>query len=159
MASAQGVKSYPTIKYFPAGSTTPVDYQGGRDLKDLIEFVNEQAGTHRKPGGGLDFTAGTVAALDKLVEGISGKDIETVIKEVTAAATGLKDQGVEYYVKVLDKIKANSGYLEKETGRLEGLLKKGGLARTKEDDLTRRLNVLKKFVKGEASFEEVKEEL
>lgn len=159
VASAQGVSSYPTIKYFPAGSKEPLEYKGGRDLQTLIDYVNEKAGTHRLLGGGLDLSAGTVAALDSLVKGVSGQDLDSVITQVTEAAAGIKDAGADYYLKVLEKIKANSGYLQKETGRLEGMLLKGGLAPAKVDDLTRRLNVLKRFATGYASMEEVKEEL
>lgn len=34
------------------------DYNGGRDLKDLVEYVNTEAGTQRSPSGGLLPTAG-----------------------------------------------------------------------------------------------------
>lgn len=159
VADSQGVSSYPTIKYFPAGSTEGLDYQGGRDEASLVEYVNDQAGLHRRIGGGLDLKAGTVELLDELVLGVSGKNVDDVLKEVQASAKSVSDVGSEYYVKVLQKLQGNKGYLEKESARLQNLLAKGGLARPKEDDLTRRLNVLKAFMKGEKSTEEVKEEL
>lgn len=40
------VESFPTLKLFPAGSNTAVDYEGGRTLSELVEFVNEQASAH-----------------------------------------------------------------------------------------------------------------
>ena len=62
-------------------------------------------------------------------------------------------------MKVLEKLKANKDYVQKEAKRLEGMLEKGGLARPKEDDLTRRLNVLKSFLgKGSEDGEEAEEE-
>lgn len=95
--------------------------------------------------------------------GVSGKNIDEVLAEVTKTAKDATDAGSSYYVKVLEKLKANSGYLEKESSRLQGLLVKGGLAKPKEDDLTRRLNILKAFMKGEKSTDElvddIKEEL
>lgn len=159
VASAQGVSSYPTIKYFPAGSKEGLDYSGGRDIASLVDYVNEQADLHRRPGGGLDLQAGTVSALDDMVMNISGKNIDEVLQEVRKTATNAKDSGSAYYLKVLEKMQGNKGYLEKESARLQGLLAKGGLAKPKEDDLTRRLNVLKAFAKGEKSTAEVKEEL
>jgi protein disulfide-isomerase A6 len=43
-----GVSGFPTLKWFPANSKTPEDYNGGRDLSDLIDFVNSKAGTKVK---------------------------------------------------------------------------------------------------------------
>lgn len=149
VAAAQGVKSFPTIKFFPKGSTKAVDYAGGRDEKSLLEFVNEKAGLHRTVGGGLDAMAGTVSALDDIAVSLTGSNLADVTAQLKKAAKGVKDSYAEYYVKVAEKLAENKGYLDKESGRLEGLLKKGGLARPKEDDLTSRLNILKKFLVGE----------
>ena len=147
-ATAQdlGVTSYPTIKYFPAGSSTPVDYTGGRSEADLVAYLNEQAGTHRAVGGGLDAKAGTVAALDALVEKFNaGQAIDTITKEVTKAAQGAKDKYAEYYVKVFAKLAKSEGYAQKELSRLDGILKRGGLAPEKKDDVTIRRNILSLF--------------
>jgi len=43
--SKYGIQGYPTLKYFPQGSTTPEDYKGGRSAEDLANFVNEKVGT------------------------------------------------------------------------------------------------------------------
>lgn len=40
-------KGYPTMHFFPAGSKTGVPYDGGRELKDLVEFLKENA-THKE---------------------------------------------------------------------------------------------------------------
>jgi len=39
------VHGFPTLKYFPKGSTTPEPYEGGRSAEDIINFINEKAGT------------------------------------------------------------------------------------------------------------------
>jgi len=155
VAQEQGVQSYPTIKYFPKGSTEPVAYQGGRTEKDFVAFVNKHAGTHRAVGGGLDATGGTIAAMDALVEKIvAAKDgvaegVADGIEALRKAAAGEKESKfAQYYVKVAEKAKENAGYVEKELKRLEGLLKKGGLAPEKVDDLTSRSNILKRFQLG-----------
>lgn len=149
VAEQQEVKGFPTIKFFPKNSDAPVDYSGGRDEPSFLSYVNEKAGTHRVAGGGLDAKAGTIDALDIIVAKLSGGNLESITVDAKKAAKGVKDKYAEYYVKVLDKIAANKAYLEKETGRLENMLKKGGLARPKEDDLTSRLNILKQFGLGE----------
>lgn len=120
-----------------------------------MEYVNSKAGTHRSVGGGLSATAGTIAALDSIVGKLTGGNLETVAEEVKAAMGDLKDKYAEYYVKALGKIQGNSGYVEKEVARLQGLLKKGGLARSKQDDLTSRLNILKKFALNAIGREEL----
>jgi len=145
LAQEYGVQGYPTIKFFPAGSKTPVDYNSGRDEASLVEYVNSKAGTHRSVGGGLSATAGTIAALDSIVSKLTGSNLDTISEEVKAAVGDVKDKYADYYLKALGKIQANSGYVEKEVARLQTILAKGGLARSKQDDLTSRLNILKQF--------------
>lgn len=48
LAGKFGVTGFPTIKWFPAGSTTPSDYSGGRTADDLVAHVNKEIGTHKK---------------------------------------------------------------------------------------------------------------
>jgi len=48
LGSRFGVKGFPTLKFFPKGSTTPEDYSGGRDPDDIINFINGKAGTRVK---------------------------------------------------------------------------------------------------------------
>ncbi|MCJ1470210.1 hypothetical protein MMC07_008855 [Pseudocyphellaria aurata] len=155
-AEDQGVKSYPTIKYFPKGKFTPENYEGGRTEQEFVEFLNGKAGTHRVVGGGLDAKAGTIASLDAIISTLSaGTSLATITDEVTKAARGLQDKYAGYYVKVLDKLGKSQGYTEKELARLESLLKKGGLAQEKLDDLVSRSNVLRQFSKHESIKEEL----
>ncbi|KAL8914239.1 MAG: hypothetical protein Q9171_001110 [Xanthocarpia ochracea] len=145
-AEAQGVKSYPTIKYFPKGSTTPEPYEGGRSEKDILDFMNLKARTHRTVGGGLDAKAGIITSLDAIVGTLTdGGSLASVSQEVSKAAKDLKDKYADYYVKVLAKLSTSQGYAEKELARLEGLIKKGGLAPEKLDDLVSRSNILRTF--------------
>ena len=153
-AQEQGVKSYPTIKYFPKGSTTPEPYEGGRTEEDILDFMNGKAGTFRLTGGKLNDLAGTIPSLNEIINKVSGgKDTADISKDLTAAAHGLKDKYAGYYIKVWDKASKNQEYIEKELARLQGLLKKGGLAPVKIDDLTSRSNILRRF-KGEEPIPE-----
>ncbi|KAH7152369.1 thioredoxin-like protein [Dactylonectria estremocensis] len=160
-AKSQGVSGYPTIKYYPAGTKEAVDYKGGRSERDLVQFVNEKAGTHRVPGGELDAVVGTIQALDTLVDKyVNGAELSKVTTEVQNAAKAFKDateiKYAEYYVRVLDKIRKSEGYVAKELARLGGILEKGGLAAPKRDQIQTKTNVLRKFVK---KAEDIKDEL
>jgi protein disulfide-isomerase A6 len=118
---------------------------------DLVSFINGKAGTHRTPGGGLDATAGTIEALDSLVEKFTaGSSIAEVAVEATKAAADLKVSAqykyADYYVKVFDKLRKSDSYAAKELARLENMLQKGGLAPAKLDEFTSKTNILKRFV-------------
>jgi len=150
-AKDQGVSSYPTIKFFPKGSKEPVEFNAGRTEAAILEYVNEKAGTHRTPGGGLDATAGTIEALDALVSKFTGgSSVAEIAAEATQAAKDLKEGAqykyAEYYVKVFDKMSKSNGYAAKELARLDNILKKGGLAPAKLDEFTSKTNILRKFV-------------
>lgn len=43
-----GISGFPTLKWFDGKSDQPVDYQGGRDLESLVEFVSEKSGVKAK---------------------------------------------------------------------------------------------------------------
>lgn len=157
-AQAQGVTGYPTIKFFPKGSTEPEAYSGGRSEEALVDFINSKAGTYRLPGGGLNSQAGTIEVIDSVLAkyitqgGI--KDVEKATADIKKATQDLKDKSVEYYLRALSKLTGNPEYAMKEQTRLAGLLKKGGLAPEKIDDLQKRSNILAKFlVKDEGKSE------
>ncbi|KAL2160672.1 hypothetical protein VTH06DRAFT_1360 [Thermothelomyces fergusii] len=161
-AAEYGVSGYPTIKFFPAGSTTPEDYAGARSEESFVAFLNEKTGTHRTAGGGLDATAGTVEALDAVVAKlVGGTALAEAAAEAKTVAESLKDEAqakyAEYYLRVFEKLGKSEEYATKELARLEGIVKKGGLAPTKLDELTIKTNVLRKFVEKATGNE--KEEL
>jgi protein disulfide-isomerase A6 len=150
-ASAQGVTSYPTIKFFPAGSKEAENYSGARDEASLVEFVNSKAGTHRSVGGVLNSMAGTIEALDSIVSKLTGgTSISEAAAEAKKQAGSIKDAAqlkyAEYYLRVFNKLADSETYAAKELTRLEGLIKKGGLAPAKLDEFTTKRNILQKFV-------------
>ncbi|KAK0728110.1 thioredoxin-like protein [Lasiosphaeria miniovina] len=150
-AAEYGVTSYPTIKFFPKGSKEAEDYDGGRSEDDLVDFINSKAGTHRAVGGGLDAVAGTLESLDAIVAKFTGgTSLSEAAAEAKKAAAGLKEDAqlkyAEYYLRVFDKLTKNDGFAAKEFTRLDGIIKKGGLAPEKLDQLTTKANVLRRFV-------------
>ena len=155
-AKAQGIVSYPTIKFFPKGSKDPENYEGGRTESDFIEFLNLKAGTHRVVGGGLDNKAGTIDSLDSIIARyVSGDSLAKITEEAKGVAQDLQQKYASYYVKVLDKLGSNAGYAAKELARLEKLLGKGGLAAGKADDLMSRSNILRRFLGKEKGKDEL----
>lgn len=152
LAQEQGVQSYPTIKYFKKGSTEPHPYEGARDEKDFIEFLNTNAGTHRAVGGGLDATGGTIEAFNTVIEKFQGAYGDGA-EEAKKLADTLKDKYAQYYAKVFQKAGQNKEYAQKEFRRLQGLIGKGNLAPEKLDDLTSRSNILRKFLGTEEKSE------
>ncbi|KAI1753455.1 thioredoxin-like protein [Xylaria castorea] len=151
-ANANGVTSYPTIKYFPKGSTEPESYDGGRSEVELLEFLNSKAGTHRVPGGGLDATAGTIDILNHIALKYSAgtsKLVELTAeaqKAVKSLTNDAQYKYAEYYIKVFDKLAQNEGWVAKESARLDNIIKKGGLAPSKLDELQSKSNILKKYI-------------
>jgi len=43
-----GVTGFPTLKFFPQGTTKPIDYDAGRSADDVIAFINKHAKTDVK---------------------------------------------------------------------------------------------------------------
>ena len=48
MATKYEVKGFPTLKWFPKGSLTPVDYEGERSAEALVDYVNAQTGLSKR---------------------------------------------------------------------------------------------------------------
>jgi len=48
LGSKYGVQGFPTLKFFPKGTTKPIDYSSGRTASDVISFINKQANTNAK---------------------------------------------------------------------------------------------------------------
>ena len=146
-AKDQGIAGYPTIKFFPKGSTEPEDYQGARSEEAFVDFLNSKTGTNRLVGGGLNTEAGTIPSLDELISKyITTKSFDDLKSEIKQAAENLKDKYAQYYVKVADKISQSENYASKELSRLQKILGKGGSAPEKLDDLVSRANILRRFV-------------
>lgn len=44
LGSRFGVSGFPTIKYFPKGSTSAEEYSGGREIEQLVSFIEGKSG-------------------------------------------------------------------------------------------------------------------
>lgn len=158
LAKEFGIQGFPTIKYFPAGSSEAVAYEGGRAENNFVDYINEKVGTHRVVGGGLDKKAGTIPTFDSLVaKYVPTKSFAKLSDEIKKSAKNVQAQYAQYYIKVTEKLKESEGYVTKEFNRLTKIVSKGGLAPEKLDDLISRSNILRQFL-GETE-KESKDEL
>jgi len=139
------IKGFPTLKLFPRESKEPVDYNGDRSEESIVNFVNENAGTHRVVGGGLDDQAGTIKKLDELIFDRIPASLPEVTAELTTAAANIKEKYAAYYLKVAEKLENKKTYVEEEISRLGKMLEKGNLAPEKLDDFKIKSNILKRF--------------
>jgi len=76
---SQGVKGYPTIKYFLAGNKNGKDYQGGRDFDSLKNFVES---TLNKPVCNVKTKKGCKDNEIKYIEKNEGKTLEELQEEL-----------------------------------------------------------------------------
>jgi len=67
LCSRFGVRGYPTLKWFDAGSSDPTDYAGGRSVEDFVSAINEKVGTSRRvakaPSSVVELTASNFDAI------------------------------------------------------------------------------------------------
>jgi protein disulfide-isomerase A6 len=148
-----GVSGFPTLKFFPKDNKEGVAYEGGRELSDLINFINEQAGTERTESGALSNDAGRLDDLDELAgKFVDASNKDALIKEAEklAGASSLTDaekKSAKVYLKVFKSIQESADFLKTETERLEKMLK-GSITLAKADEFQIRLNILNAFKKA-----------
>jgi len=103
-------------------------------------------------GGGLDATAGTIEALGKVAQqfAVDGSKLAELAEEAKRVAgdfsEGASYKYAQYYIRVFDKLAKNEGFVAKEAARLDGLIKKGGLAPSKLDELQSKSNILSQYL-------------
>ncbi|ESK94635.1 disulfide isomerase [Moniliophthora roreri MCA 2997] len=158
IAQRYGITGFPTIKFFPKGSKEPIDYVSGRSEADFVNFLNEKCGTHRAVGGGLNDEAGLVPEFDALATKffVATADArDAVYKEALTLASTVGDAS-KHYLRVMEKVvNGSEEYLEKETKRLEAILKKRSLSPSKLDEIKTKTNILRSF--AEQKKEEVED--
>ena len=125
-----------------------VPYEGGRAEADFVNFLNQNTGTQRKVGGGLNENAGKISKLDNLASKfIASSDKEGLLaKAKEAADEEAANKNAIYYVKVMQKINTDgAGFIQSETARLGKILDGANVSAEKADDFTVKLNILSSF--------------
>ncbi|KAJ1860938.1 hypothetical protein LPJ73_001178 [Coemansia sp. RSA 2703] len=160
------IQGFPTLYAFPAGKDAEkIEYEGGRNLEDLVAFVNSHAGTQRTTEGLLDQTAGRLEALDAIARkyiAASKAQRTKLIAKAKATADKVKDttqvKFAKYYVKVMEKMSSATDFASKEAERLAGIVKSGAVSASKLDGFTIRQNVLNVFLGKSQATEEKAED-
>jgi len=148
------VKGYPTLLFFPKGQPSNYKtYQGGRSLEALVDWVNKEAFTYRKPGGGILETGGRINQLDDAIatvfEACSSR--ESCLAAASEALGGIKLDPLldatqkklfEYYSTAVKRIQSTDGWLLSEIDRLTKMSQKATMAAEQQLYLYSRLNVL-----------------
>ena len=155
LATRFGVQGYPTLKFFPAGSSEPIDYDGEREVSDLVSFINEQTGSQRHADGSLFATAGRIAAMDELLAAASSVDA-ALLASLTAAAASLPSDSsdqthAKVYLALANKaVKAgNSEVLVAERTRLAAMIASAAVTPTAKTAFMLKANILNAFFKEE----------
>jgi protein disulfide-isomerase-like protein len=151
-ATKYGVTGYPTLMSFPKYNKEGIRYQGGREIKDLVDHVNKEAGAQRTPGGGFTEEAGRVPELDDLAKqfvaaaAAERAAIITKAEAAVAATAGTRHADTaKFYVTTMKKVLENPGFAAKEVTRLDSLVKAPGTQPAKKAEFSKRMNIVKLF--------------
>lgn len=149
LVSRVGIRGYPTLYMYPAGSGNKVEING-RNLKDLVAQVNRFCNTMRTVKGILSKSAGLVPDMEPIVKQFVKNPVDMqkdTIKMFETQEKSTQSNG-EYkvYAHVMKLIVNNGpGVVEKEIKRLTNLINGEGIDAKKADEFTIRRNVLAVF--------------
>ncbi|KAF3967035.1 hypothetical protein CMV_008926 [Castanea mollissima] len=146
-----GVSGYPTLKFFPKSNKAGKDYDGGRDLDDFVNFINEKCGTSRDGKGQYTSKAGIVASLDGLVKefvSAGNEEKKAVFARIEEEVEKLEGSTARYgkiYLKTSKNfMEKGADYAKNEIQRLERILEKS-VSPAKADEFTLKKNILSTF--------------
>ncbi|GAA5800047.1 hypothetical protein HPULCUR_005469 [Helicostylum pulchrum] len=145
------ISGFPTLKFFGAGESEPVAYEGGRTEQAFVDYLNKHCGTHRLVGGGLAPVAGRLQKMDELaIKFIKDTSARAQIHaEAVEAAKEIGTRYANYYAKIMEKVIANGeGFLATEKARLAKIASSDDVATSKLDDFNIRKNILAVFDKN-----------
>ncbi|KAK4776483.1 hypothetical protein SAY86_005171 [Trapa natans] len=151
LAEKYGVSGYPTLKFFPKGNKAGEEYEGGRDVDDFVNFINENCGTSRDAKGQYTSKAGLIKGLDTLAKefvAASNEEKKSIFAKIEDEVDKLKGSTASYgkiYLKAAKKcLEKGSEYAQKEVERLQRMLEKS-ISPAKADEFTLKKNILSAF--------------
>ncbi|KAH7866462.1 hypothetical protein Vadar_020676 [Vaccinium darrowii] len=158
LAEKYDVSGFPTLKFFPKGNKAGEDYDGGRDLDDFVNFINEKCGTSRDTKGQLTDKAGIVENLETVVKEFvtaSSEEKKAVYSRMEEEVEKLKGSAARHgkiYLKAAKScMEKGADYANNEIQRLERMLKKT-ISAAKADDFTLKKNILAEWLWIERGF-------
>lgn len=158
LADKFGIQGYPTLKFFPANSAEPEDYNEARELDAMVNFINLKAGTHRTADGKLLPSAGRVKALDAILSAASFAVSSAVVDQIKSAAASLEGKAVAFgklYVSFAEKVAAKGAdYVEKELQRIQKMSASPSIKPEAKSAFQLKQNILRAFSAATATIEE-----
>ena len=134
-----GATGYPTIKLFHGDEVD--EYKDKRTAESVAEFINSHCGTERAADGLLTDTAGVIMDARPFVKEFIEGDKEDAYNKIKAI------NGADFYVKVMDRIKATGIEKAKEDmEKMKKLLDERKGSPKALDGMKRRYNVFNEFV-------------
>lgn len=146
LAQEYDVHGFPTLKIFVNGEPKP--YSGDRSLDDLVEFVNNAAGTARKTDGSVDTAYGRIPEVDEVIAQL--KDLsEESLKKVREALDKVPEEmaaNKKVYEQLMKKIsQKGEAYIETEKARISKFLMSDSVSKLKKGAFRVRKNILGAF--------------
>jgi len=149
------IQGFPTIKRISHTGEAVEEYEGGRELQDLIDWINKHAKTSRTASGTLNENAGRIEEFDKIAaQYILATDRPSLVKaaETVQVPSGL-DFSAKVYLKTMKSIdEKGKEFLSKEIDRLNRILQTGSVSADQLDNMKIRVNILKQFQSGSSSY-------
>lgn len=154
LAEKYKVEGFPTLKFFGKGDIDVESYGGGRQLEDLVNFINDKSSLDIAPDGGVIPSGGTVHGIvnhiKSYVSASTREERQKVMdncQEVVNKLDAKAKENYKYYVKVFTKIgEKGVEYVKKEKERLSKMLDSSSyLKPTQRRSFLRRMNVLNVF--------------
>jgi len=152
-----GVSGFPTIKYFPRGDKTPVDYTGGREGEDFVKFMNDKTGSQRTLGGGFTEAAGRIPELDDIAEQFTDANDAAAKTQLITKAQGViaslsadqKSLGGVYELTMKRIMEKGAEFAATEAARLKRMIDGGNVAAKKRADFAKRRNIVLRFTEDD----------
>ena len=139
LAQEYDVHGFPTLKIFVNGEPKP--YSGDRSLDDLVEFVNNAAGTARKTDGSVDTAYGRIPEVDEVIAQLKDLSEESLKKVREEMAANKK-----VYEQLMKKIsQKGEAYIETEKARISKFLMSDSVSNLKTGAFRVRKNILGAF--------------
>lgn len=137
-----------------AGSSESEPYSGGRDINDLVSFINSKVGTHRDTDGNLLPEAGRVASVDEIISAAASFD-SSFLEKLKSAVDNLdgdnkvKEYGKLYFSLASKVVEKGVAYVSTELARLEKMIKSTSVTPANKTLFQLKRNLLKAFIKLE----------
>lgn len=146
LAQEYDVHGFPTLKIFLNGEPKP--YPGNRNLDDMVEFVNNAAGTARRPDGTVDTSYGRIPEVDEVIAQLKDLSQESLdkVKEALDKVPEEMEARKKVYEQLMKKIsQKGEAYIETEKARISKFLMSDSVSKLKKGAFRVRKNILGAF--------------